>query len=143
MLLAGGVMLVAINLRPAAASIGPVLDRIEAGTGLSSGWAGALATLPVLCFGLLAPLAPVLARRLGVRTSIACAMYVLLAGMLVRLIPGVGFLFFGTALSGAAIATGNVLLPVLVRRDFPHRTGDRDGPLHHVADRLRRARRRA
>jgi MFS transporter, CP family, cyanate transporter len=116
-------MLVAINLRPAAASIGPVLNRIQAGTGLSSGWAGALATLPVLCFGLLAPLAPVLSQRLGVRTSIAFAMYVLLAGMLMRLIPGAGYLFLGTALAGAAIAIANVLVPVLVRRDFSHRTG--------------------
>jgi CP family cyanate transporter-like MFS transporter len=122
-LLAGGVILVAINLRPAAASIGPVLNRIEVGTGLSSGWAGALATLPVLCFGLLAPLAPVLARRLGLRTSIAGAMCALLAGMIIRLLPGVGFLFLGTGVAGAAIAIGNVLVPVLVRRDFDERTG--------------------
>jgi CP family cyanate transporter-like MFS transporter len=122
-LLAAGLVLVAINLRPAAASLGPVLDRIESGTGLSSSWAGALATLPVLCFGLLAPLAPVLARRLGVRRAIAAAMIALLAGMVLRLVPGVGFLFLGTALAGCAIATGNVLVPVLVRRDFSHRTG--------------------
>jgi CP family cyanate transporter-like MFS transporter len=122
-LLAAGVVLVAINLRPAAAAIGPVLNRIQSDTGLSSGWAGALTTLPVLCFGLLAPLAPVLARRLGVQTALAGAMFVLLAGMLLRLLPGVGLLFAGTALAGAAIATGNVLLPVLVRRDFSHRTG--------------------
>lgn len=122
-LLAGGVILVAINLRPAAASIGPVLNRIEAGTGLSSGWAGALATLPVLCFGLLAPLGPVLARRLGLRTTIAASMCALLAGMIIRLIPGVAFLFIGTGVAGAAIATGNVLVPVLVRRDFAERTG--------------------
>ena len=122
-LLAGGVVLVAINLRPAAASIGPVLDRIQADTGLSSGWAGALATLPVLCFGLMAPLAPPLARRLGVHTAVAVALVTLVAGMLVRLVPGVGFLFLGTAVAGTAIATGNVLLPVIVRRDFPGRTG--------------------
>lgn len=122
-LLAGGVILVAINLRPAAASIGPVLDRIQSDTGLSSGWAGALATLPVLCFGLLAPLAPPLARRLGVYKTIAVAMIALVAGMLLRLVPGDVFLFGGTALAGAAIATANVLLPVIVRRDFPHRTG--------------------
>jgi CP family cyanate transporter-like MFS transporter len=122
-LLAGGVILVAINLRPAAASIGPVLDRIQSDTGLSSGWAGALATLPVLCFGLLAPLAPPLARRLGVHTAIAVAMVTLTTGMLLRLVPGDVFLFAGTALAGAAIATGNVLLPVIVRRDFPDRTG--------------------
>jgi MFS transporter, CP family, cyanate transporter len=122
-LLAAGVILVAINLRPAAASIGPVLDRIQSDTGLSSGWAGALATLPVLCFGLLAPLAPLLARRLGVHTAIAVAMIALASGMLVRLIGGGVFLFAGTALAGAAIATGNVLVPVIVRRDFPDRTG--------------------
>jgi MFS transporter, CP family, cyanate transporter len=122
-LLVGGVILVAINLRPAAASIGPVLDRIQSDTGLSSGWAGALATLPVLCFGLLAPLAPPLARRLGAHTAIAVAMVVLVTGMLLRLVPGAVFLFAGTALAGTAIATGNVLLPVIVRRDFPGRTG--------------------
>jgi CP family cyanate transporter-like MFS transporter len=122
-LLAGGVILVAINLRPAAASIGPVLDRIQDDTGLSSGWAGALATLPVLCFGLLAPLAPPLARRLGVHTTIAVAMFALLTGMLLRLVPGDFFLFAGTALAGAAIAISNVLVPVIVRRDFPDRTG--------------------
>ncbi len=122
-LLAGGMVLVAINLRPAAASVGPVLGQIQSGTGLSSGGAGALATLPVLCFGLLAPLAPLLARRRGVHTSIAFAMWALLAGMLLRLIPGQSFLFLGTALAGAAIAIGNVLVPVLVRRDFSHRTG--------------------
>jgi CP family cyanate transporter-like MFS transporter len=122
-LLAGGLVLVAINLRPAAASIGPVLHRIQSDAGLSSGWAGALTTLPVLCFGLLAPVAPPLARRLGVHTAIAVAMIVLLAGMLLRLIPGNAFLFVGTALAGAAIATGNVLVPVIVRRDFPDRTG--------------------
>jgi len=116
-------VLVAINLRPAAASVGPLLDRIESATGLSSGWAGALTTLPVLCFGLLAPLAPLLARRVGMHTTIAAAMAALVAGMLLRLVPGVGFLFLGTAVAGAAIAIGNVLVPVVVRRDFPERTG--------------------
>lgn len=122
-LLAAGVVLVAINLRPAAASIGPVLNRIQADTGLSSGWAGALTTLPVLCFGLLAPLSPSLARRLGLHTAIAAAMCTLTVGIVLRLVPGTGFLFVGTAVAGAAIAIGNVLVPVLVRRDFPHRTG--------------------
>ncbi|MFZ0091365.1 MAG: MFS transporter [Solirubrobacteraceae bacterium] len=121
--LIGGVILVAINLRPAAASIGPVLNRIQTGTGMSSGWAGALTTLPVLCFGLLAPLGPLLARRLGLRTSIAGAMVALVGGMLIRLVPGIGLLFVGTAIAGAAIAIGNVLVPVLIRRDFPDRTG--------------------
>ena len=120
--LLAGVVLVAINLRPAAASIGPLIGRIERDTGLSSFGASALTTLPVLCFGALAPLAPVLAKRFGVRSSVAGAMVVLLAGIAMRLLPGVAFLFIGTALAGSAIATGNVLVPVLVRRDFSGRT---------------------
>lgn len=121
--LAGGIVLIAINLRPVAASVGPVLNRIQVDNGLSSSWAGALTTLPVLCFGLLAPLAPVLARRLGLHSSIAAGMFVLLVGMVMRLVPGVGFLFAGTAVAGAAVATSNVLVPVVVRRDFSERAG--------------------
>jgi MFS transporter, CP family, cyanate transporter len=122
-LLAVGMILLAANLRPAAAGIGPLLGRIQTDTGLSSFGAGVLTTLPVLCFGALAPLAPVLTRRLGERTTVAVALAVLLLGLLVRLVPGLGFLFLGTALAGAAIAVGNVLLPVLVRGNFPDRIG--------------------
>jgi CP family cyanate transporter-like MFS transporter len=122
-LLAAGIVLVAANLRPAAAAVGPLIDRIRADTGLSATGAGVLTTLPVLCFGALAPLAPRLARRLGERTTVALALALLLIGLLVRLVPGLGFLFLGTALAGAAIAVGNVLLPVLVRSCFPERVG--------------------
>jgi CP family cyanate transporter-like MFS transporter len=122
-LLAAGMVLLAVNLRPAAAGIGPLLGRIQTDTGLSGFGAGVLATLPVLCFGAMAPLAPALTRRLGERTTVAVALTVLLLGLLVRLGPGLGFLFLGTALAGTAIAVGNVLLPVLVRGNFPHRVG--------------------
>jgi MFS transporter, CP family, cyanate transporter len=122
-LLAAAMVLLAANLRPAAAGVGPLLGRIQADTGLSSFGAGALTTLPVLCFGAVAPLAPALARRLGERPTVAVALIVLLLGLLVRLVPGLGFLFLGTALAGAAIAVGNVMLPVLVRVNFPERIG--------------------
>jgi CP family cyanate transporter-like MFS transporter len=122
-LLAIGMVLLAANMRPAAAAVGPLIGRIKSDTGLSSTGAGALTTLPVLCFGALAPLAPPLARRLGERTTVALALLLLLVGTLVRLVPGLGFLFLGTALAGAAIAVGNVLLPVLVRVNFPDRVG--------------------
>jgi MFS transporter, CP family, cyanate transporter len=122
-LLAIGMVLLATNLRPAAAAVGPLIDRIKSDTGLSATGAGALTTLPVLCFGALAPLAPALSRRLGERSTAALALVVLLIGTLVRLVPGLGFLFLGTALAGMAIAVGNVLLPVLVRGNFPDRVG--------------------
>jgi MFS transporter, CP family, cyanate transporter len=117
------VMLVASNLRPAVACIGPLLHRIEAGEELSNGETSALTTLPVLCFGLVAPAAPPLVRRFGVHAAVAVALALLLAGQLIRLITGVGFLFLGTALAGSAIAIGNVLIPVIVRRDFTDHAG--------------------
>ena len=123
MLLAVGMVLLATNLRPAAAAVGPLLDRIRADTGLSGTGAGVLTTLPVLCFGAMAPLAPALVRRLGEPATAAVALGVLLFGLLVRLVPGLGFLFFGTAVAGTAIAVGNVLLPILVRRNFADRVG--------------------
>ncbi|MBV9818387.1 MAG: MFS transporter [Solirubrobacterales bacterium] len=123
LVLTAGVMVIAVNLRPAAASLGPVLHRIQSATGLSSSAVGLLPTLTVLCFGLLAPLAPVLARRVGMHATIAASMWLLLAGLALRLVPGIGLLFAGTVLAGTAIAVGNVLVPVLVRRDLPERTG--------------------
>ncbi|HEX4282385.1 MAG TPA: MFS transporter [Solirubrobacteraceae bacterium] len=122
-LLAIGMVLVAANLRPAAAGIGPLIDRIKSDTGLSDGGADILVALPVFCFGALAPLAPALARRFGSRSAIAGALVLLLLGLLVRLLPGLAFLFVGTAIAGAAIAVANVLLPVLVRSNFAERVG--------------------
>ncbi|MGH2875548.1 MAG: MFS transporter [Solirubrobacteraceae bacterium] len=122
-LLAAGIVLFALNLRPFAASVGPLIGRIERDTGLSSAGAGLLATVPVLCFGALAPLGSSLARRIGLQASLAVSLAVLLAGVLWRLLPGTGFLFAGTVLASAAMAIGNVLLPVLVRSRFPGRVG--------------------
>jgi CP family cyanate transporter-like MFS transporter len=47
----------------------------------------------------------------------------LTTGLAIRLAPGVAPLFIGAALGGAAIAVGNVSLPVIVRQNFPDRTG--------------------
>lgn len=123
-LLGSAMVLLAFNLRPAAAAVGPLIGRIRVDTGLSAVGASLLVALPVLCFGAMAPIAPILARRIGSRAALVGSLIVLIAGLAVRLVPGLGFLFLGTALAGTAIAVSNVLLPVLVRRDFPpRRTG--------------------
>jgi CP family cyanate transporter-like MFS transporter len=118
-----GMAVVAGNLRPAAASVGPVVDGIRDSLGISSTAASMLLALPVVCFGAAAVLAPALARRLGHGRSIGAALVVLVAGLVLRVAGGVPALFAGTLLAGAAIAVANVLLPVLVKRSFPERTG--------------------
>jgi CP family cyanate transporter-like MFS transporter len=89
-----------------------------------SGTAAALVTtVPVLCFGLLATVAPRLARRHGIEPVLVGVMVVLAVGALGRVLDGPAALFAGTVLAGGAIAVANVLVPPLVKRDFPDRTG--------------------
>jgi CP family cyanate transporter-like MFS transporter len=117
------IVLVTVNQRPAIVAISPLLDEIRASTGLSGAGASLLTTLPVVCFGAVAPLAPWLARRFGSEATIAGALTLLAVGMLVRVVPGTGPLLGGTVLIGAAIAVTNVLVPSVVKRDLSHVAG--------------------
>jgi MFS transporter, CP family, cyanate transporter len=109
---------VALNQRPAVVAVAPVLGDLRADTGLSSALAGLLTTLPVLCFGAFAPVAPRLARRIGLETAVAFSLLLLAAGITLRLLSPVALLFAGSILAGAAIAIANVLLPAYVKREF-------------------------
>jgi CP family cyanate transporter-like MFS transporter len=125
-------VLIGLNLRTVFSSFAAVLPEIRSDAGLP-GWAVVvLTTVPVTLLGVFAPLAPVLARRFGAERVLLGAMAALTAGLLLRpldtggQIPGTGHLpalLAGTAACGAAIALCNVLLPGLVKRDFPHRLG--------------------
>ncbi|MGW6229629.1 CynX/NimT family MFS transporter [Cellulosimicrobium cellulans] len=117
------IVLASLNLRPAVVSISPVLGEIRADLGLSAAAAGVLTTLPVLCFGLLALLAPVLARRWGLERALFVSLVVLCVGFALRLVPETWGLFAGTVVAGCAIGLGNVLLPALIKRDFADRIG--------------------
>lgn len=121
------VVLVALNLRPVIVAVSPVFDTISSELGLTSVLAGLLVTLPVLCFGILGPLAPVLAAKIGFERSLALVLIAIIAGSAVRIIPTIPALFGGTLLVGAGIAVGNILLPGLIKRDFPHRLGIMSG----------------
>ena len=118
-LLGASLVLIALNLRPVFSSVSAVLPEIMRGTGLSPGAAGLLTTLPVLCLGLFAPLAPGLAARFGAERVILALLALLAAGTALRGIGTIPALLSGAALAGAAIAVVNVLLPGLVKRDFP------------------------
>ncbi|TWF81482.1 CP family cyanate transporter-like MFS transporter [Pseudonocardia hierapolitana] len=117
------IVLVAANLRPAVVGVAPMLSQIQAEERLSATAAGILTALPVLCFGLIAPLAPPLARRIGIERALLTALGLLIVGFLVRSSGPLAALYAGTVLLGSAIAIGNVLLPSLIKRDFAHRTG--------------------
>lgn len=122
-------VLIGLNLRTVFSSFSAVLPETTAQASLP-GWSiVVLTTVPVTLLGVFAPLAPVLARRFGAERVLLGAMAVLTVGLLLRPagpgLPGghLPGLLAGTAACGAAIALCNVLLPGLVKRDFPHRLG--------------------
>lgn len=111
-------VLVGLNLRPALSSLAPLVPRIEREGELSGLMLSSLTTLPVLCLGLFAPLAPWLANRLGIERSLALAMIILAAGLALRGLAFAPPLFLGTLLAGAAIGIAGTLLPALVKREL-------------------------
>lgn len=122
-----GLVLVALNLRPALSSVAPLLNAVSDSLGLSAARAGLLTTLPVLCLGLFAPLAPRLARRFGSERVVLGILLLLAAGILLRSYFGEVGLFAGSLLAGASIGIIGVLLPGIVKRDFPRQAGAMTG----------------
>ncbi|WP_229358932.1 MFS transporter [Halomonas salipaludis] len=112
-------LLVGLNLRPALSSLSPLLGRIQQETALTPLGIGTLTTLPVLCLGLFAPLAPRLARRLGPERALSLGLLALAAALAIRALPSLWLLFFGTLLVGGAIGVCGSLLPSLVKRELP------------------------
>ncbi|MGH3166052.1 MAG: MFS transporter, partial [Trebonia sp.] len=113
----------ALNLRMAIGALSPVLDMVQRDLRLSSAAAGLLSTVPVVCFGLFALATPKLIRRFGMERLLVLAMVVITAGIALRVLPPLAALFAGTAVLGAGIAVGNVLLPGLIKQDFAAKAG--------------------
>ncbi|WP_251864394.1 CynX/NimT family MFS transporter [Achromobacter sp. Marseille-Q4962] len=118
-LLIAGLLLIATNLRAPITGVAPVLETLQSAFALSPAQAGLLTTLPLLAFGVISPFAAMFAREYGLERSLFGALLLIGAGVAVRSTGPVWTLYLGTAIIGAGIAVGNVLLPSLVKRDFP------------------------
>lgn len=121
--LAAGVILVGANLRASITSVGPLIGLIKDSLHISNTLSGLVTTLPLLAFALLSPFVANLSRRFGSSRVIFAALLLLTAGIVVRSTLGVTALFAGTAMLGLAIAVCNVLLPSLIKEEFPHNSG--------------------
>jgi CP family cyanate transporter-like MFS transporter len=122
-----GLLLIAVNLRVSFVSVGPVLANISSDLQLSGAAAGFLTGLPLIAFAVFSPVAPAFASRLGLDRALWLSLLFLAAGIVLRSLPVPGFIWAGTALIGLAIAFLNVLVPSLVKRDFPMRVSQVTG----------------
>ncbi|WP_369959527.1 CynX/NimT family MFS transporter [Pseudomonas benzenivorans] len=112
-------LLAAVNLRPGITSLAPLIERIAADLALSRGLISLSTALPVLCMGLLAPLAPRLALRLGLERTITLCMATIAGALLLRLLGDVGgVLIASAALLGSGIAVAGPLLSGFIKRYF-------------------------
>ena len=119
-----GIVLFAFSLRSAVASLSPLFDHIAADFELPAAVIGLIGTAPPVCFAVFGLITPALERRFGLERLAVAAMVVVTVGLVARsLSPSSVLLLAGTALIFAAVGTGNILLPPLVKRYFPDRVG--------------------
>ncbi|MGW2331729.1 CynX/NimT family MFS transporter [Streptomyces sp. NPDC001700] len=123
-----GLLLAALNLRPAVTSLGPLLKEVRADLGMSGTVAGLLTSMPAACFALFGVTAPRLARRFGPGAVVCTGLAAIATGLALRPFAGgtVAFLC-ASALGLAGIAVSNILMPVIVKSWFPNRVGSMTG----------------
>lgn len=121
-LVLAGVLVAALSLRSPIVSPTPVMRDIEQDLGIGSATAGLLTTAPVLMFAVLTPVAALVIRRAGAELALMLTLSGVLIGTFVRALPGFGAMLTGMLIIGASITIGNIVIPVIIRRDVP---GDR------------------
>ncbi|MEP7728851.1 MFS transporter [Marinomonas primoryensis] len=114
------IFLVALNLRGPVTGLPPLLDRISQDLQLSSTQLGLMTSLPLLAFALFAPVTSWLTRYFQIERLLASGVGLIAIGMIIRSFGSINTLYLGAVFIGAGIAIGNVLLPSLLKREFPN-----------------------
>lgn len=114
----GTLLLLSMSLRAPIVVVAPLLGEIRADLGLSAATAGLLTSIPVLCFGLITPLASQLLRRIGINHAVVYCLLGIAVGSAVRSSGSIIGAFAGTFLIGAAVTIGNTAVPMLIGRQY-------------------------
>lgn len=117
------VLFLALNLRIPTTALGPLLPQLRTDTGHGETFLSLLTSIPLALTLVVAPLAPRIAARFGRDRTIGFALVGIVAGTVVRSVPGDLMLVAGTVLLGCAIAIGTVLGPATIAAEPSHRRG--------------------
>jgi len=122
-LLVISIIVITFNLRAPIFSVGSLITMIQEEYPLSSALCGFLTTLPLVAFAVFSPFVAVISKRIGMHRTMLLGLFLSLSGILIRSYLGIFGLFFGTALMGTGISCANVLIPGIIKSDFPDRVG--------------------
>lgn len=124
-----GIVLLALNLRPASASVGPMLPEVVRGVHLTHSQAALLTALPALAFACLSAIGPAMARTFGVHRATLLALFAVAIGLFARSLADESWIFLAlSTLALAGTAAASVLLPTLVLLHFPERVATLAAP---------------
>lgn len=119
-----GIVLIALNLRTAVASLSPIVVYISADIPLDPLGLGVVGMLPPIAFAVSGLVAPAVARRLGLEATIVLACAAMALGPVIRaLAADYAALVIGSAIALGGMGFGNILLPPAVKKYFPDRIG--------------------
>lgn len=115
-----GIILVALNLRPSMAAVGPLLSAIRGDIALSFSLASLLTMLPVMAMGLAMFFGIAVSRRLGEQRAVILSLLIIGLATLSRLwLDSAPPLIGSAVLAGIGIALIQALMPVLIKSRFP------------------------
>ncbi|MED1605434.1 MFS transporter [Cytobacillus kochii] len=118
-----GIITIAFNLRPAITSVGPIIGDIQHELQFNTSTVSLLTTLPLLAFSAISPFAPFFAKKCGIERVLFCGLTLIGLGVFMRSTNFIFILFLGTFMIGLGIGICNVLLPSLVKAQFPLKIG--------------------
>ncbi|TEA59778.1 cyanate transporter [Pseudomonas sp. CH235] len=115
-----GIILVALNLRPSMAAVGPLLSAIRGDMALSFSLAALLTLLPVMAMGLAMFFGMAVSQRLGEQRTVLLSLLIIGVATLSRLfLDSAGGLIASAILAGIGIALIQALMPALIKSRFP------------------------
>lgn len=117
------VLVTAMCLRAPITAIAPLFEYIQLDLSLSTTSIGLLTTLPLVAFAVAAPISARLSMRYGARRCVFIALLLLAISIVIRSTGSPLALFVATLLIGLAIAVANVLLPSIIKREYPNNVG--------------------
>ena len=123
-LMLAGVLLLALNVRPAVVSVGTILNPLQRSLPMPAWELALLTAMPLIAYAVFSALATTAARIFGIHRVTLLSLIAIAIGQFARALAADNWVFlFLSALALAGTATAATLLPSLVRRHFPHRTG--------------------